>query len=43
MKLSEAMKIPSELKNVKGASAQILESLLPFNYLLMIYWIYDFV
>ena len=31
MKLSEAMKIPSELKNVKGASAQILESLLPFN------------
>ena len=31
MKLSEAMKISSELKNVKLVSAEILESLLPFN------------
>ncbi len=31
MRLSEAIRIPSELKNVKEASAQILQSLLPFN------------
>ena len=31
MKLSEAMKVSSELKNVKLVSAEILESLLPFN------------
>jgi serine/threonine-protein kinase RsbW len=31
MKLSEKLQISSELKNVKAASAQILESLLPFN------------
>ncbi len=31
VRLSEAMKIPSELKKVKEASARILQSLLPYN------------